>query len=79
VSSRFDYIKYDEDHTRLQSIVKTSCQSLEECIDALPKGRAPSLALTKLEECYMWMGKAIRDHQIASGGDASDQPSRTDI
>lgn len=35
-----------------------------------------SLAITKLEECYMWIGKAIRDEQIARGGDNKHVPER---
>jgi hypothetical protein len=27
-------------------------------------GRAKSIILTKLEEAFMWMGKAVRDDQI---------------
>jgi len=32
--------------------------------------RAKALAITKLEEVYMWIGKAIRDDQIKRNGSA---------
>lgn len=38
--------------------------------------RAKALALTKLEECYMWIGKALRDDQIARIGSAPLQEDR---
>ena len=38
---------------------------MEENITKLYNGRSASLALTKLEEAYMWIGKQIRDDQIA--------------
>ena len=45
-------------------------------INLLPEGRAKSLALTKLEECYMWIGKAIRDAQMKRNGGAELQEER---
>ena len=65
---RFSYIKYDHEHTELQESAKTRFEEMEKMIEALPKGRATSLALTKLEECYMWVGKALRDSQIYNSG-----------
>lgn len=38
--------------------------------------RAKALALTKLEEVYMWIGKAIRDDQIERNGSAELQEER---
>lgn len=74
---RFDYVKYDNRAAEEQREFKRSFESVESLIDLhLKDGRAKSLALTKLEEAYMWIGKAIRDEQIARGGDATDQPRR---
>ena len=77
VSRRFDYIRYDEKSAKAQKSAKNICSMLEGFIDALPKGRASSLALTKLEEVYMWIGKAIRDDQIERGVMVDDVPERT--
>lgn len=67
--SRFDYITYDDIAQRDQLEAKKSAQALENTIEMiLPvPGRAKSLALTALEECYMWIGKGIRDDQIKKG------------
>jgi hypothetical protein len=76
MAGRFDYVRYDEHHTKLQSEFKETATKLEEQIEQLEPGRAKSLALTSLEECYMWIGKAIRDQQITFGGSAEDVPER---
>jgi hypothetical protein len=62
--SDFDYIKYDGEAHKLQLQFKSMFQSLKAKVEELPHGRAKSLVCTKLEEAYMWVGKAIRDHQI---------------
>lgn len=63
--SRFDYVEYDQTALGKQEFCRLSCRDLEHWIEQLlPKGRAKSLALTKLEETYMWIGKALRDEQI---------------
>lgn len=66
--SRFDNIVYDDDSKFIQEQFKELYMQLEFFIDDLDEGRAKSLALTKLEESYMWVGKAIRDEQIKRGG-----------
>lgn len=60
---RFEYVEFDNASLKLSMAAKVLCQHLEDKIDRLPKGRASSLAMTKLEECYMWIGKAIRGAQ----------------
>jgi len=66
--SRFEYVKFDARATRQQENIKNQVLELEALIEDL-KGssvhvlRAKALALTKLEEVYMWTGKAIRDAQ----------------
>ena len=74
--SRFDYVKYDEAGVAQQQAFKNYCQGLEGHISELKSPRAVALALTKLEECYMWIGKAIRDDQIARNGSAELQEER---
>ena len=81
--SRFDYVQYDKSHTEVQLDFKKRMIELEGCIkrlaEGLPDDRPTNLALDKLEECYMWIGKAVRDDQVAMNGDAKDQPHRTNI
>lgn len=74
--SRFDYVKYDTEAAMKQENAKRWFECAESVIDGLQEGRAKSLAYTKLEECYMWVGKAIRDEQIARGGSAEHVPER---
>lgn len=76
--SRFDYVKYDEFAQRGQEKAKILCTHLEQSIENLPSGRAKALALTKLEEVYMWIGKALRDDQIQRNGTAPLQEERKD-
>ena len=74
---RFDYIAYDEEAQRHQEHAKKICDDLRAHIETnLKPGRASSLAMTKLEECYMWVGKQIRDDQIARRGSAPLQEGR---
>jgi len=64
--SRFDYIKYDETSITTQELLKTLCTQLEDVMElALVSSRTKALAITALEECYVWIGKSIRDEQIA--------------
>lgn len=74
--SRFDYVKYDPQTAALQEGFKIAYGNIAQAIEALPSGRAPSLALTKLEESYMWVGKALRDMQIKRNGSAPLQEDR---
>ncbi len=64
VSTRFNYVRYNEKSAAVQAGFKVACEGLEEAVAALGTGRAQSLALTALEEFYMWVGKAIRDEQV---------------
>lgn len=66
--NRFDYIAYDDVSKEQQAKVKDAVQTLECLLLSIDQGRAISLALTKLEETYMWAGKAIRDSQIERVG-----------
>lgn len=75
--SRFDYVKYDQKAVDLQNCCKSHMIVLELFLNNLPESRAKSLAVTKLEEAYMWIGKAIRDEQIARNGSAELQEERT--
>lgn len=77
--SRFDYVKYDVDSAEIQSFFKESFEALENLVEQmLASGRAKALVFTKLEEAYMWVGKAIRDAQVSKHGIAELQESRSD-
>lgn len=76
--ARFDYVKYDEKGTLDQAAFKEVFQKLEDMTDSLiASPRAKALAHTKLEEAYMWIGKAIRDDQITRNGSAELVESRS--
>lgn len=76
--SRFDYVKYDDYAMRGQALAKLHCEKIEAAIENLPPSDEKKRALVKLEECYMWIGKAIRNDQIARNGSAPLQEERTD-
>ena len=64
--SRFDYIKYDGHAVLIQESAKSRVVAVEDFINSeIISPRAKALALTKLEEVYMWIGKGLRDDQIA--------------
>lgn len=77
MTNRFDYVRYDETAQKQQELFKQKFQDLEATVAHFKPGRALSLVLTKLEEAYMWVGKAIRDEQIARNGSAPLQEERT--
>lgn len=64
--SRFDFIQYDDISIQRQINFKDQFTKIANEIEAISTGneRASLIALVKLEECYMWVGKAIRDDQI---------------
>ena len=77
MANRFDYVKYDEKAIKDQNDFKAAFMGLENMMmNLLKPSRATSLMLTKLEEAYMWAGKAIRDDQIARNGSAPMQDER---
>ena len=76
---RFSYVRYDEISMAMQEDFKAKFIELEEMVlDRVMPGRAQSLVFTKLEEAYMWVGKAIRDDQNQLRGQAQEQPERKD-
>lgn len=77
-SSRFDYVKYDGEAQATQECFKVLFKELAHHIEGNPQSRAQSLALTKLEESYMWVGKMLRDDQIMRNGSAPLQEQRAD-
>lgn len=75
--NRFDYVKYDEKAQAQQASMKDNFVHMEALITAnIQDPRAKALALTALEESYMWVGKGIRNDQIARNGVAELQEER---
>lgn len=75
--SRFDYVQYDTQANVVQANFKTAFSIMEKQVnELLTSPRAKALVLSKLEEAYMWIGKAIRDDQIARGAPAPLQEER---
>jgi hypothetical protein len=61
---RFDYVAYDAVAQHQQSIFKTKFEHLVKDADELLNDpRYKALVLTKLEEAYAFVGKAIREDQ----------------
>lgn len=80
MSSRFDYVKYDEQATTKQSNLKAIFEQLEQLVETtLPEGRAKSIVMTYLEIAYMWTGKAIRDEQLSRNLNNEFPPERTNV
>lgn len=74
--SRFDYVKFDEKSVKDITSIKSMFEILElNIVSTLEPGRARALALTSLEEAYMWVGKAVRDTQVERG-DSTPQEDR---
>ena len=79
---RFNYVAYDEIAQRDQQELKGMMESLESRVDTIePLGqsasRAKALIYTKLEEAYMWMGKLVRDNQVARTRESTEVPGRS--
>jgi hypothetical protein len=63
--SRFDYVAWDENSQKQSDGFKKQCLELEEYIaGSFSDSREKSMAITKLEELFMWIGKAIRTDQL---------------
>lgn len=59
--SRFDYTEFSKRQADYHTAVRLMFEKLEAFLALLPDSRPKSLALTKLEESFMWVGKAVRD------------------
>ena len=77
--NRFDYVQYDEKAKEDQALFKEMFQAVELAAEErLSSPRAKALVMTNLEQAYMWIGKAIRDDQIARNGSAPLEEERKD-
>lgn len=78
MSDRFDYVKYDDTATAQQAIAKTAVITHENVIEQNVKcGRSKAIAITKLEECYAWIGKGIRNDQLERNDTADLEEQRS--
>lgn len=77
-TKKFDYVAYDALSQEQQVFFKNTMLQLVASIETLDAPYANSLAVVKLEEAYMWIGKAIRDAQIKRNGGAALQEERLD-
>ena len=56
----FDYHRPSAEQVEMISILRDSCKTINELILLLvPPGRERVVAITKLEECSMWVNKGI--------------------
>jgi len=75
--TRFDYVAYDRHAKTTSDVLKDHFIILDGLIDKLlSPSRARSLAETKMEECFMWVGKAIRDDQVKRDANTQLQKGR---
>ena len=58
---RFEYTEFDAEQQKVHDRIREACELVELALEPLESSREKSLALTKLEESYMWAGKAVRD------------------
>lgn len=77
--SRFDYVAYDTTAAKKQANVKAQFVKLDDWVqENLATGRAKDRIFDKLEEAYMWVGKAVRDEQVFTRGPGVLQEERND-
>lgn len=78
MSTRFDYIKYDDKSHAAQARCKAACLELEAAINAIGNGgsREKAIAMTQLEHVYARCGRAVRDDQLARGAPSEAQEGR---
>ena len=76
----FSYTKYDKLSTTKSETFKMLHETIVSTLKAsLPPSREQSLAITKLEESFMWTGKAIRNEQIDRTKEHKHVPERTNL
>lgn len=63
--SCFDKIQYDEEAVLKSQMLKAKMENILDFMERkLIESRARSIVKSKLEEAFMWAGKAIKDDQI---------------
>ena len=64
--SRFEGIKFDVARSMFHQSFLKKYEDMEQELNKLPQSREHSLAITKLEESFMWVGKALKKGQESS-------------
>jgi len=67
-TNRFDYVRYDEHAQKFSERLKALFIDLHDAVDELQPSRELALAVTNLEQAFMWVGKAIRNDQLVRTG-----------
>lgn len=61
MENRYEVVKLNAESSAAKKALKAQFISLEKTIkDTLPNGRSRSLAVTRLEEAWQWVGKSCR-------------------
>ena len=61
---RFDNVKYDEITSVKHYMLKKMFEEIEAYADLnIITGRSKAMFMTKLEECFMWAGKSLKEDQ----------------
>lgn len=58
----FQYVQPTDEQKAQMQIFRDKFEALYKEVEALPKGRGVSLALTKLEEANMWLNKGLTNN-----------------
>lgn len=68
MSQRFDHTEFDASSEAALNELRKEFEKLRQLIEGIGPARPTSLALTKLDECYMWTVGAIADAQRKEPG-----------
>lgn len=66
--ANLDYVVFNTEIAQKHGHLKGLFELLIGEVEELGPSRPASLALTKLEEAFMWTGKALRDQQLETDG-----------
>lgn len=75
-ASKFESVVYDDVAQEKQAYLKSCFIQLEDAINNTGTSSHKEDAISKLEECYMWIGKIIRDDQIQRNAETALQEQR---
>lgn len=80
MAGNLSYVKFDKTSTKKCELIKKVFEMSINVVDKnINNSREKSLAITKLEESFMWVGKAVRDEQIIRNGKQEHLPERSNI
>ena len=67
-NGRFEFSRFDASSLAALAELRERFQRLGRQIECIGPGRPTNLAMSKLEECYMWTVKAVTDAQRKEPG-----------